>query len=283
MWFIWAIASALVFGLASFFMKVNSFWSLPTMSFLTGLYASGTAGFLLVAILEHSLEINVWILIAGVVIGLGSTYGNLLFMRALEYGPASLTSPLVNTNILLIVLFGVLLYGEQLSVWQYSGIALVCVAIFTLPFDPNEGISIKGNVWYALVFLATALMFLRNGGLKATEEASLANTPILMVAYAFGLLVSIILVRQSKEKSSAGKGKGFAWGLVAGLFSFGGMQLYAIALRDGPVSIVSPLFAAHALFVAVLSMLYLKERISKYQAASLVLVVIGIVLLRGEG
>src|SRR5690606_41286269 len=44
-----------------------------------------------------------------------SAAGNLLFMKALDQGPASLTSPLVNTNILVIILFSVIVYGERLS------------------------------------------------------------------------------------------------------------------------------------------------------------------------
>jgi uncharacterized membrane protein len=74
--------------------------------------------------------------------------------------------------------------------------------------------------------------------------------------------------------------KAFGWGLVTGIFSFGGMQLYAAALREGPASIVSPLFAAHALLVALLSMLYLEERITRYQAVILAVVLMGIVFLR---
>src|SRR5690606_41377668 len=86
-----------------------------TLYTLLGLYLTGTLGFFGWALQTETLRADLPLLIAGIVIGLGSAAGNLLFMKALDQGPASLTSPLVNTNILLIILFSVIVYGERLS------------------------------------------------------------------------------------------------------------------------------------------------------------------------
>jgi uncharacterized membrane protein len=285
MWFILALLSAVVFGFSSFFMKVNSFWRLPLMPFLTGLYTSGSVGFLGYALMEDSFHLSLAVLFGGIMVGAGSTFGNLLYMKALNVGPASLSSPLVNTNILLIVLLGVFVYGEQIGAVQYAGIGFIMAAIAVLPLDPKEDFSIKGGVWYGFILTATLFMFFRNGGLKITEEAGLENTPVLFTGYLFGMLYS--LYGWSREKNQQARDathlhmkKAFGWGLVTGIFSFGGMQLYAAALREGPASIVSPLFAAHALLVALLSMLYLEERITRYQAVILAVVLMGIIFLR---
>lgn len=255
------------------------------MPFLTGLYMSGSVGFLGYALMDDSFHLSLTVLFGGIMVGAGSTFGNLLYMKALNVGPASLSSPLVNTNILLIVLLGVFVYGEQIGAVQYSGIGFIMAAIAILPLDPKEDFSIKGGVWYGFILTATLFMFFRNGGLKITEEAGLENTPVLFTGYLFGMLYS--LYGWSREKNQQARDathlhmkKAFAWGLVTGIFSFGGMQLYAAALREGPASIVSPLFAAHALLVALLSMLYLEERITRYQAVILAVVLMGIVFLR---
>ncbi|GEK60277.1 hypothetical protein CHL76_16270 [Marinococcus halophilus] len=285
MWFILALLSAVVFGFSSFFMKVNSFWQLPLMPFLTGLYTSGSLGFFGYALMEGTLHLSLAVLLGGVMVGAGSAFGNLLYMKALNVGPASLSSPLVNTNILLIVLLGLFVYGEQIGAVQYAGIGLIMAAIAILPLDPKENFSIKSRAWYGFILTATLFMFFRNGGLKITEEAGLENTPVLLAGYLLGMVYSLYGWHRKKQQQARSgapvhTGKAFSWGLVTGIFSFGGMQLYAAALREGPASIVSPLFAAHALLVAVLSMLYLQERITRYQAVILAVVLIEIVFLR---
>src|SRR4051794_36578269 len=111
-WFVIAALSSLTFGLAGFFMKVSAARRGSVAHLLLGLYLTGTLGFLLWMWREGTFRTDVPTLVGGLLLGLGSTLGNLLFMKALDQGPASLTTPFVNTNILLIILFSVIVYGE---------------------------------------------------------------------------------------------------------------------------------------------------------------------------
>ncbi|MDQ0252731.1 putative membrane protein [Evansella vedderi] len=282
-WFVLAVASAVVFGISTFFFKINSFKNWPLLPFFGGVYGSGTLAFIVTANLEGVLYLTPMIILSGIVVGIGSTFGNLLLMRAFQHGPASLTSPIVNTNILLIVIMSVLFYGERLGILEYIGILLIIVAISILPLDPQEKLSIPNRIWYVYALVATVLFFLRNGGLKVTEEMALPNTTILMVGYFVGAVWSVyayLMSKETKMEEGAKQGKGFALGLVTGLFSYGGMQLYAVALQTGPASIISPIFATNSLVVALLSILYLKEKLTLMQTTTLVGVFVGIVLLR---
>jgi drug/metabolite transporter (DMT)-like permease len=222
MWFLLALMSAITFGLASYFMKYSSYkkWSLHYL--LLGMYMSGTISFLITAFAQEEIRVNGVILVAGLVIGIGSTFGNLLFMKALDYGPVSLTSPLVNANIVFVVLLSVFLYGEQLSWLECAAIGLMIVATCLLPFDPNEIMAIHNIVWYLYVLLATILFFFRNGGLKVTEELSHNNTMILMFAYLFGVLWSTwsIFSKKASTFSSSARKFGLYWGFFVGIFSF---------------------------------------------------------------
>ncbi len=149
MWFLWGILSAVTFGLSGFLMKVSSARRGSTLYTLLGLYLTGTLGFFGWALQTETLRADLPLLIAGIVIGLGSAAGNLLFMKALDQGPASLTSPLVNTNILLIILFSVIVYGERLSGTEIAGVILLILAVSLIPFDPDEELKIKN---YPVVF-----------------------------------------------------------------------------------------------------------------------------------
>lgn len=282
MWFILALLSSISFGLAGFMMKVSSAKKGSTDHLLWGLYLSGTLGFLWWMFQTNVVTFSWPIWIAGIVIGFGSAIGNLLFMKALDYGPASLTSPLVNSNIVLTILLSILLYGERLSLSEAIGVTLLIGAVVLLPIDPDEDLRIRNLRWYVLVLTATLLFFLRNGGLKITEEMKLPNATILFISYLFGLVwFSVALLRKKAPQATQSQMKtGLSWGLASGIFSFGGMQIYAIALEDGPASIVAPIFATNSLIVALLSILIYRERLSLVQTISLGLLFIGLVAIR---
>ncbi|MBA4493585.1 EamA family transporter [Paenactinomyces guangxiensis] len=281
MWFFLALLSSLTFGLAGFMMKASSARKGSTDHLLWGLYLSGTLGFLWWMYQTDVARFNMAILLAGLIIGFGSAAGNLLFMKALEIGPASLTSPLVNSNIVLTVGLSMWLYGERLSLFETIGVILLVIAVSLLPIDPNESLRIRGYHWYVLVLTATFLFFFRNGGLKVTEEMQLPNATVLFISYLFGLVWFTAEIFRKKESRRTEKIKtGIAWGLGSGIFSFAGMQIYAIALEDGPASIVAPIFATNSLVVAVLSIIIFRERLSLVQTICLILLFAGLIFIR---
>ncbi|NEW08596.1 EamA family transporter [Paenibacillus sp. SYP-B3998] len=282
MWYTLALLSSLTFGLGGFMMKVSSTKRGSTAHLLWGLYLSGTIGFLVWVLSTDSWVINVEVVLAGFVIGFGTAMGNLLFMHALEHGPASLTSPVVNSNVVFTIGLSVTLYGEQLSYFEWLGVSMLVLAVLMLPIDPNEKLRIRNLRWYMLVLTATFLFFLRNGGLKVTEELHLPNAMILLISYFFALLWFSIEIfrRKNKNLTRTVKRTGVYWGLGSGIFSFFGMQIYVIAVSNGPASIVAPIFSTNSLVVALLSIWIFRERISLLQTISLFVLFLGLILTR---
>jgi len=282
MWFLTAVLSAFTFGLAGFMMKVSSAKNGSVLYLLWGLYFSGTLGFLWWMYMTDTVTLTWPIVLSGIVIGIGSAFGNLLFMKALDCGPASLTSPLVNSNIVFTLMMSLLVFNETLSTSEIMGVVLLLLAVMMLPVDPNEELRIRNIKWYGLVVIATILFFLRNGGLKITDEMNLPNTPVLLIGYLLGLFwFSIDIMRKRLFSFRSVKIKiGLYWGIISGVFSFAGMQLYAQALMEGPASIVAPIFAASSLIVALLSILIYRERLSAIQSICLLLLFSGLILIR---
>jgi drug/metabolite transporter (DMT)-like permease len=284
MWFIAALGSAVVFGLAGFLMKLASSRSAPADNILFGLYITGALSFFLYGMYSGVTSPDISHIAAGVIVGIGSVAGNILFMKAIRIGPVSLTSPVVNLNIVLVVFMAIFVYGEVLSVRETVAIVLIIVGLSLLPTDPNEKLTIRHRSWYLMVGVAVLLFFLRNGGLKITEEFGLQNTLVLLIAYGTGVLWFGIRRmpnnRADVRKIHNNRNHGFVTGLLAGLFSFGGMQLYAYALATGPAGIVSPLFSANSLVTGLLAVLLLGERLTLYQMISLAVIFTGIILLR---
>ncbi|MFC3800568.1 EamA family transporter [Cohnella sp. GCM10012308] len=308
-WFAVAVLSALAFGLAGFFMKASQMRGGALSSLLIGLYAAGTAGFWVQALLTRAWQPFDWrIWTAGAIIGLGSAWGNLLFMRALARGPASLVSPLTNANIVIVMAAGIVWFGETPhatgllgAIWLLAGIALLSLrggGGTTSGGGASRVQRVAGRSWYPLALAAMGLFVLRNGGLKVTDRIGLDSANVLWAGYLLSLLWFLAASWRSErskgeerkafglqksaeiEAQSSATRIGCRWGLAAGAFSYGGLQLYAVALARGPAHLVAPIFAANSLVVVVLSLAVYRERLSFAQYAALICLLGGLVLIR---
>jgi drug/metabolite transporter (DMT)-like permease len=280
MWLGTAIGSAILFGLAGWWMKVSQMRGGSTRTLLLGLYASGTLGFGVHALLTGTLpllgDLRVWA--AGILIGAGSAWGNALFMKALHYGPASLTSPLTNMNIILVVALATWWYGEPMGLSEAIGITLLLLAVVFVAYKKKEPLTITEKRWFVMVGAAIILFALRNGGLKVTDEMGLPSAPILFIAYALSLAWFFLPDQSASDK--AGRRTGLKLGIIAGLFSYGGLQLYAVAIATGQANLAAPIFATNSLVVALGAILVYKERLSVMQWAAFALTLAGLVVIR---
>ncbi|MGG4142143.1 DMT family transporter [Paenibacillus algorifonticola] len=283
MWLTVAISSAILFGLAGWWMKRSQMSGGTTSALLLGLYASGTVGFGVHAAFEGSLaslaDYRIWI--AGAIIGAGSAIGNAVFMKALNYGPASLTSPLTNMNIVLVVALGTLVYKEPLHFTQACGILLLLLSVVLISYKKQVQTTPAQKRWFFYVGAAVVFFTFRNGGLKVTEEWGLSSAPILFVGYLLSFLWFAFL---SKEKNSSNRKPayrtGLLYGLLAGLFSYAGLQLYATALATVPANLAAPIFATNSLVVAAGAILIYKEKLNAAQWAAFACMMIGLVVIR---
>lgn len=280
MWLITAIGSAILFGLAGWWMKVSQMRGGSTRTLLLGLYASGTLGFGVHAAFEGTIAMlaNPAIWIAGIIIGAGSAWGNALFMKALYFGPASLTSPLTNMNIILVIALATWWYKEPLSASEAVGITLLLLSVVFIAHKRKEPLTIKEKRWFILVGTAIIMFALRNGGLKVTDELGLPSAPILFIAYFLSLCWFLIPAKAAVTRSA--KRTGIWFGIVAGLFSYGGLQLYAMALASGQANLAAPIFATNSLVVAAGAIAYYKEKLTIVQWAAFVCTILGLIIIR---
>ena len=281
MWMLVAIGSAFIFGLAGLAMKISQMRGGSNAALLLALYISGTAGFTIHGAVSGSLtelfaDWRIWV--AGAIIGAGSAWGNTVFMKALAYGPASLTSPLVNMNIILVILMGTWVYHEPFTRGEVSGVALLLLAIVLIAIRRKESYTIKERTWGLYVAAGILLFSLRNGGLKVTEELQLDGTLVLLAAYLLSALWFLPPIL--REQNETARRTGWRWGLLAGVFSYGGLQLYAVALATGKASLAAPIFATNALVIALGAILLYKERLTPLQTAAFVCTMAGLIIIR---
>lgn len=266
MWFITSIFSAVFFALASFIITIGAKRNYYISQMLLGLYISGGAMFALYLVINSNFVFNQQLLQWGIIIGVGSSLGNALFTYALRLGPISLTAPLVNSNVILVIAMSVLYFGEIITLSQTIAIIMLLTACFILPFDPDEKKSVANKLWYLIIFFTIFFMFLLNGGLKITQELKLDNSIILFYSYVFSVVVFLGSIKyMAPSEGIVWQNKAIYTGLFAGIFSFLGLQLYAVALEIGPASIVVPIFSSRNVLVAMMCLWYFKEKLSVFQ------------------
>lgn len=281
-WFVAAVAGAVSFGVGGFFIKLGTTRHRDSgLIVLLGLYITGALSFVVYAGASGSITLEPAVIIGGVIIGMGAVVGNMFFIRAFSIGPASLSGPLINTYGVLIIFMSILFFGERLRVTEVIGVGMILVAVGLINYDPNETLRISNNWWYVFLGIAILSFFVRNGGLKVTEELGYNNTMVLACGYVTGLIwFGAALWRRRDLIRSDYFRFALGWGLAAGFLSFGGLQLFTIALATGPASIIAPIFSANGLIFATLTILFLGERLSRYQAIALIGCITALVVLR---
>jgi drug/metabolite transporter (DMT)-like permease len=285
MWFLLAICSAIIFGAAGLFMKASQVRTGSVNHMLFGLYAAGALGFFVHSLFTPPTNWFSWsLLFAGIVVGIGSAWGNIIWMKAIEYGPTSLTSLLTNLNIVIVMMLAMIWYEETLSSYQIVGVLLLLIGIAFITIRPNESIDIRARRWYFFMLIAIVLFTFRNGGLKVTSEAAMSNSTVLFIAYFLSMLwFSVTLIKRNDkrdDKHTERSKSGLIWGLFAGICSYGGLQLYALALEQGPANIIAPIFAANSLVIALGAVFFFKEKLTRLQWIAIVILLAGLIFVR---
>jgi drug/metabolite transporter (DMT)-like permease len=286
MWFLLASLSALIFGAAGLFMKASQANGGTVRHMLFGLYAAGATGFFVHVLFDPP---QTWwngaLWLGGFIVGVGSAWGNLIWMRALDYGPAGLTSLFTNMNIVLVIVIATWWYGERLETLQWTGILLLLLAVMLVSVRPGEPLSIRERTWFLLIAISILLFTFRNGGLKVTGELELNAAAVLLIGYVFSLLwfAGSIWSRRHETVTDEQKKqavRGLRWGLLAGVCSYGGLQCYALALTIGPANIIAPMFAANSLVIAFGAVWLFHERLTRLQWLAVLFLCCGLMFVR---
>ena len=127
-WQIWAVLSAVFAALTAIFAKVgveNINSDLATfirtvvvlVSFALLLFATGQF------VPPEQISGRTWTFL--ILSGLGTGASWLCYFRALKLGPASLVAPVDKLSVVLVAIFGVLVFGERPSPAGWLGIAMI--------------------------------------------------------------------------------------------------------------------------------------------------------------
>jgi transporter family protein len=200
------------------------------------------------------------------------------YYLALSLGKASLVSPIASCLSVVAVVLSLLVLGETLTGPQLSVIAAVFCGIILVAFDrsSNES-SRKVSILFALL---AALL----GGGNVIIQKWIAEgghylmgfflTRVFMLCFMLPFMPLLGRNKQSTEKPVSYAKMG-----LLGLIDVSGFFAWYIGLREGLVSVVTPIVTACPAITVILVHLFLNERVRLHQRVGIATIIAGIVIL----
>ncbi len=209
--------------------------------------------------------------------------GALAKFKALTLAPASVVFPVNKSNVLFVIIIGILFFGESPKINQWAGIGtsiLVLILISSEQFKISGSHTLKG-IFFA-VFAALCTSFSMTAGKLASVNVD-RNTYILL-SYTIVALISLFgyLRRTEKnKKSNTFKKPGiFLIGIIIGVLNFAGYGLVLKAFAAGSMSLVQPIFTLSILIPIFLSAAIYKEKLTLIRIISIGLSLAAVLLIK---
>lgn len=212
-------------------------------------------------------------------------------LKALEEGPLSLTTLIVNFSLIMPLAYSFIFLDEAVTLTRVVGIIMlvICMVLFANPKITGEGkFSVKWLVYSVLALLCNGTLSLISK-IYAMHTDNAYAAPYLIYCYFFAVLVSFLLFfvldrRQKAEKRT--KAKAFFTKQMCGIILLVGAANYLLnfsvvrlaTAMDGAI-VYPAIQGGGPIIAALLSRLLFKEHISLKKAAAIALGAAAIVLL----
>ena len=296
MWFIFSLLTALAWGGSDLFSKMGtdpkdkeSHWRMVVMvGLVMGVHA---IGFLLFTGMEYN-PIN---LIKYLPVSLLYIVSMIFGYVGLRYIELSVSSPICNSSGAVTAVLCFLFLGQEMSCLQLGAVVLICGGILGLSFleKRNSDLQLAASgqqvdrkyraSWLAILLpilyciidglgtFADALV-LDGTGLLTEEEANISYELTFLICGIIALLY-ITLVKKKKFNFWSERIKG-----VGAICETVGQFFYVYAIADNAI-VAAPMIASYSIFSVLLSRIFLKEKLTKWQYAVVAVVMLGIAVL----
>ncbi|MCI5778797.1 MAG: DMT family transporter [Lentisphaeria bacterium] len=222
----------------------------------------------------------------GAVSGFFSVGGNMLMLDAMRKLDAGICATIYRLNLVPAVLLAYFILAEPITLLQWGGIVCACLAV--LAFIPRGGDTMRRELTLSLVFMITASLMRAGMGISYRYGfthcgASEQVVPVInSVFWVVGGLVYALLRERSELKALADRKacrKLLGYGILSGALVAGIVVTMAKSLSLGHASVVLPIMQMSFLLTGILSVIFLKEKITFMKVLALLLGVAAVLLL----
>ena len=300
MWLILAFLSAALLGFYDSFKKkalqgnavipvlfLNTvFSSLIFAPFIVLSYSSSVLDSSLVHVASGGWECHKYILLKSCIV-LSSWLAGYFGMKHL---PLTIVGPINATRPVMVLVGALLVFGEQLNVWQWTGVMFAVVSFLMLSRSgKKEGIDFKHNKWIACIVVAAIL-----GAVSGLYDKYLMASPAdggvgldkMMVQSWYNIyqmimmgIMLLVLWMPARKHTTPFRWDWTIIGISLFLSAADFVYLYSLSLPGAMISIVSMVRRGSVIVSFLFGAIFFHEKNLKSKAVDLALVLLGMLFL----
>lgn len=199
----------------------------------------------------------------------------MFYYYAIYKGPLGLTAPVIATYPVITVILSFIFLGERLGIVATLAIFLTLFGIILISIPSR--LKLKLEKWFFLSLLVSVGYGVTayTGKVAVGEVGNSTYLMILAITQVMVVILWKLIIRDKIPKVNIPT-LGMA-GIGIMLLNIGNIAYY-IALEKGLASIVVPLSESYIVLLVIMSVLILKEKISRHQLIGIATVIIGVIL-----
>ncbi len=285
-WFLLAVVSTVMFGIQTFLYKssaerqCNKF--VVALAFLTTQAAAALVIFLVSG--AGAVNVPFTFILAGF-LGLIYFVKVISDLKAMECMPANRLVPIVSSNIIVVIAYGLVLFNETLSWLQIAGTIIVIASVILINIQPSKLLN-KNILKIGLLFAVVSL--LGGAGTRIINKyAAVGTSPeffnlIAQLFMVFASLATFAVISRKNDEQTTQKcfKESIKLGILTGIVGSAAYITYLYALKTGPLSIVSTVQTLSTIVTITLAWLIYKEEMTRKHFFLIMMSVIGVILLR---
>ena len=286
MWLLMAILTLLLWGIADLFYKKSNDEKEKYSHLKTGMIVGFVMGIhAIIYMIVKGISLDIIAMLKYLPVSLCYIVSMVIGYKGLKYINLSVSSPIQNSSGIITSILLCIIFKVSLSVYEIIGLSIMALGVWILSYienKENKKIVLKKIGLTAIIF---PIMYLIIDGAGTFLDAvyldhlELVSEDMALIAYEFTFLIygiiTFIYLKVKKERINLFKEKNK---LLAALFETGGQFTYVFAIASHSV-ITAPIVACYSAFSVILSRIFLKEKLSKWQYLGLTLIFIGIIVL----
>ncbi len=286
MWMMYAIMTFFLWGIADLFYKKGNKEEDKYSHIKTGIMVGLVMGIhAIFYMIINNINLDIISLLKYLPVSLCYIISMIIGYKGLKYIDLSISSPIQNSSGLITSLLLCIIFKTKLSLYEIIGLIVMAIGIWILSYTENKEnkkVIIKSLKLTAIIF---PILYLIIDGAGTFLDAiyldyeEILSEDMALISYEFTFLIfgiiSFIYLKLKKVKISIHKEKDK---LFASIFETAGQFTYVFAISSHSV-ITAPIVACYSALSCLLGSVFLKERLTRWQYAALLLIFSGIIIL----
>ncbi len=285
LWLIFSLTATLFYGTLNFLYKVSAEKKLPTQAVvLVSAFTVVISAAVVLALRGNGVLFFRQALPYAAVNGTLFAFGALSKFRALKLAPASIVFPANKSNVLFVIIIGIVFFKEMPTLRQWAGVLFAVLVLGLISWEQIRGTRVNElrGIGFAVLSALCTSFSMTAGKLASTNTNRLTY---ILLSYSIVTVISYVLyltrIPKDKRQGTFSKPAIFITGGTIGILNFAGYNLVLKAFAAGSMALVQPIFALSILIPIFLSAIFYKERLTVIRIISIGLSLISIIFIKG--